>query len=93
MEGLEVDNGLLLGVVEPVVTRDPGVVLVGAAVAVTPGMPLGGADADPEEEAGDGDAGLVAPAADEVDQGIADVVGNPEAFQSSPSSFFLGRQN
>jgi hypothetical protein len=53
---VEAEDGLLLGVLEPVVAGDPGVVLVGLAVAVLPGMPLGGGDADPQKEASDGDA-------------------------------------
>jgi hypothetical protein len=85
---VEVEDRLLLQLGEPVVARDPGVVLVGLAVAVLPGVPLAGGDADPEQEARDGDAGLVGPAADEIDVGIAGVVGNPGAGQGSPSSFF-----
>src|SRR5262249_11952380 len=85
---LEVEDGLLLLVVEPVVARDPGVVLVGLAVAVLPGVPLGGGEGQPAQEAGDGDAGLVGPAVDEVDDLVAGVVGNPASFQSSPSAFF-----
>jgi hypothetical protein len=74
---VEVEDGLLLLVVQPVVARDPGVVLVGLAVAVLPGVPLGGGDAEPRQEAGDGDAGLVGPAVDEIDDLVAGVVGNP----------------
>jgi hypothetical protein len=86
--GVEVDDGLFLRGFQPMVARDPGVVLVGLAVAVLPGVPLGGADADPEEEAGDGDAGLAGPAVDEVDEGVTGVVGNPGALQGSPRPFF-----
>src|SRR5262249_54084995 len=85
---VEVEDGLLLRVGEPVVARDPGVVLVGLAVAVLPRVPLAGGDADPEQEARDGDAGLVRAAVDKIDDGIAGVVGNPGAGQGSPSSFF-----
>jgi hypothetical protein len=63
-----------------VVAWDPGIVLVGLAVAVLPGVPLGAGQAEPEEEAGDGDAGLVGPAVDEVDDGVTGIVGNPESF-------------
>src|ERR1700693_2059713 len=87
-QGVVVDDGLFLLGLQPVVARDPGVVLVGLAVAALPGVPLGGADADPQEEAGHGDAGLAGPAVDEVHDGIAGVVGNPGAGQGSPSSFF-----
>src|SRR5262249_10172600 len=85
---VEGDDGLLLGVVEPVVAGDPGVVLVGLAVAVLPGVPLARADADPGQEAGDGDASAPGPAVDEVHEGVARVVGDPGARQGSPSSFF-----
>src|SRR4051812_38682839 len=87
-EGMEVEDGLLLLGVEPVVAWDPGVVLVGLAVAVLPGVPLGGGQAEPEQEAGDGKAGLAGPAVDEIDDLVAGVVGNPETVQSSPSAFF-----
>ena len=36
----------------------------------------------------DGDLGALGPVADEVDDGVAGVVGNPGPGQSSPSSFF-----
>jgi hypothetical protein len=74
---MEVQDGPLFLGFEPVVARDPGVVLVGLAVAVLPGVPLGGGQAQPQEEAGDGDAGLAGPAVDEVNDLVAGVVGNP----------------
>jgi hypothetical protein len=76
---MKVEDGLLLGVLQPVVARDPGVVLVGLAVAVLPGVPLGGGQAEPQQEAGDGNLGLVGPALDEIDDVVAGVVGNPES--------------
>jgi len=79
-EFLEVEDGLLLLGVEPVVAGDPGVVLVDLAVAVLPRVPLGGGQAEPQEEAGNRDAGLVGPAVDEVNDLIAGIVGNPESF-------------
>src|SRR5262249_25573311 len=88
VQGVEIDNRLLLGGLQPVVARDPGVVLVGLAVAALPVVPLAGADADPQQEAADGDGGLGRPAVDEIDDGVAGVVGNPGATQGSPSSFF-----
>src|SRR4029077_20790638 len=51
-------------------------------------VPLGGGQAQPEQEAQHGEAGLVGPPVDEVNDGVADVVGDPEAAQSPPSSFF-----
>src|SRR5262249_9492303 len=41
-QGLEGEQGLLLVLFEPVVAWDPGVRLVGLAVAVLPGVPRGG---------------------------------------------------
>jgi hypothetical protein len=74
---MEVEDGLFLLGLEPVVARDPGVMLVGLAVAALPGVPLGGGQAEPEQEASDGDAGLTGPAVDEIDDLVAGVVGNP----------------
>jgi hypothetical protein len=76
---MEVDDGLALLGFEPVVARDPGVVLVDLAVAVLPGVPLAGDDTDPGQEAGDDDAGLVGPGVDEINDAVAGVVGNPES--------------
>jgi hypothetical protein len=76
---MEVEDGLLLLVFEPVVAGDPGIVFVGLAVAVLPRVPLGGGDAEPQQEASDGDAGLIVPALDKIDDLVAGVVGNPES--------------
>jgi hypothetical protein len=81
---VELDDGDLLGFFEPVVARDPGVVLIDLAIAILPGMPLGRGDANPEEEAGDSDAGFAGPAVDEIDDLVAGVMGNPDAGQGSP---------
>src|SRR5262249_42574740 len=42
----------------------------------------------PQQEAPHGDAGLAGPAVDKVHDVVACVVGNPDALQGSPSSFF-----
>ena len=65
---------------EPMIARHPGIVLVDLAEALLPVVELAGADADPGQEATDGDVRLVAPAADEIDQGVAVVMGDPAAF-------------
>jgi hypothetical protein len=54
-------------------------VLVDLAEASLPVVELAGADADPGEESTDGDVGLVAPGADEIDDAVAGVVGDPAA--------------
>jgi hypothetical protein len=57
----------------------PGVVFIDLAEALLPVVELAGADADPGQEATDGDVGLVAPGADEIDDGVAGIVGDPVA--------------
>jgi hypothetical protein len=58
----------------------PGVVFIDFAEALFPVVKFAGADADPREEATDGNVRLVAPGADEVDDGVTGIVGNPAAF-------------
>ena len=62
---------------EPVIARHPSVVLVDFAETLNPVVILAGADADPGEETRDRDLGLVRPGADEIDNLVARVVGNP----------------
>ena len=91
-EGMAAGEGadaLLLVVGEPVVARHPGVVLVDFAEAAFPVVELAGADADPGEEACHGDLRLVAPGADEIDDLVAGVVGNPAAGSRFPKTLFL----
>ncbi|MFZ1008131.1 MAG: hypothetical protein WAN65_14925, partial [Candidatus Sulfotelmatobacter sp.] len=64
----------------PVIAWDPGIVFVDLAEAANPVVELAGADADPGQEATDGDVRLVAPGADEIDELVAGVVGNPTAL-------------
>jgi hypothetical protein len=84
----EGDDASFFIVGEPVIARDPGIVLVDFAEALFPVVELAGADADPGDEATEGDVGLVAPGADEIDDGVAGIVGDPAAFQGSPRLFF-----
>jgi hypothetical protein len=72
-------DAFLLVVGEPVVAGHPGVVLVDLAEALLPIVELAGADADPGEEMRDRDLGLVRPGADEIDNLVARVVGDPAA--------------
>src|SRR5262249_49215323 len=88
VQRVEVEDRLLLGGLQPVVARHPRIVLVGLAVAVLPVVPFARADADPQQEAADREGGLGRPVVDEIDDGVARVVGNPGATQGSPSSFF-----
>ena len=65
---------------EPMVARHPGVVLVDLAVALLPVVELAFADADPGEKARDRNVGFIRPGADEIDDLVARVVGDPTAF-------------
>src|SRR6185437_5610096 len=85
---VEFEDGRLLPRFEPPVARDQGVVLVGQAVARPPVVEFAGGDAEPADEALHGDLGAFGPVPDEVDDGVAGIVGNPDSVQSSPSSFF-----
>jgi hypothetical protein len=78
----------LLRIGEPMIAWDPGVVFIDFAEASFPIVELARADADPGEEATDSDLGLIAPRANEIDELITAVVGDPAALQISPSSFF-----
>jgi len=63
-----------------VIARHQGVVFVDLAEAVFPVVELAGGQADPGQKAASRDAGLAAPVADEIDDGVAGVVGNPTAL-------------
>jgi hypothetical protein len=69
-----------LVVAEPVIAWDPGVVLIDLAEAVLPVVELAGTDAEPREEATSRDIGLVAPGADEINEPVPAIVGNPTSF-------------
>ena len=62
------------------IARDPGVVLIDLAEAMLPIVELAGADVEPGQEATSRDLRLVAPVADEIDDGVTSVVGDPGAF-------------
>jgi hypothetical protein len=63
-----------------VIARHQGVVFVDLAEAFFPVVEFAGGEADPGAEAARRDAGLAAPVADEIDDGVAGVVGNPAAL-------------
>src|SRR4051812_13831990 len=88
MARVEVEDRSLLPGLEPPVAGHQRVVLVGQPVARPPTVELAGGDTEPGDEPSSGDLGAIGPAADEVDDGVAGIVGNPCPGQSSPSSFF-----
>src|SRR4029078_7048264 len=88
MPVMEVKNGLLFPIFEPEVARHFAVMLVDFAVAVPPGVKLAGADPQPADELLGRQFGALLPVIDVIHYFVADIVGNPDAFQRSPNSFF-----
>lgn len=84
----EVEDRAALVRLDPVIARDERVVLIRLAVALLPIEELPACDADPRDEALGGDVCLGRPSANEVDDLVARVMGDPAAGQGSPSSFF-----
>jgi hypothetical protein len=76
----EGDDAMFFVIGEPMIAWDPGVVLVDLAEATLPILELAGGDADPGHEATGGDVRLVAPDPDEIDDGVAGIVGDPAAL-------------
>jgi hypothetical protein len=85
---MEVEDRFLLPVLQPPIAGDQRVVLVDQAVAGAPVVEFTRGDPQPGDELLDGDFGGPGPTSDVINDGVADVVGNPGAGQSSPSSFF-----
>ena len=79
MPVMEVDDGGLLPVLEPVVAGDVSVVLVDLAVAVFPRVILARPEFEPGEKLLRRRLGTVGPIADVVDDLIARVMGNPHS--------------
>ena len=79
-------HDLVLG--EPMIARHPGIVFVDFAEALDPVVILTARDADPGDEARDRDVGFVGPGADEIDEQVARVMGDPTFVQGSPRLFF-----
>src|SRR5271165_3318908 len=89
--GVEVEDGCFLPVLQPPITRDPRVMLVGQAMACAPIVELTRGDSQPCDEPLDRNLGAAGPLANVIDDRIANVVEDPGAGQSSPSSFFNWR--
>jgi hypothetical protein len=73
-------DAILFDLGEPVIAGDPGVVLVNLAETPDPIVVFAGADADPRQKVRRGDVALVGPGADEIDDLVAGVVGDPAAL-------------
>jgi hypothetical protein len=74
---MELDDRLFLGFGQPMVTRNPAIMLVDFAVAVFPSEELAGLDADPSQNGFAGDTGFVFPAPNVIDDLVSYFVRNP----------------
>ena len=74
---VKLDDCLLLPVFEPEVTGDQAIVFIDFAIAALPFVVLTGSYAQPLDESRYGDAALLRPVTDEVDNGITGIMGNP----------------
>ena len=75
---------------EPVVAWHPSVMFIDFAIALFPVVELAGAQADPTEKAAASDLGLIGPGADEINEVVAGIVGDPAALYISPRFFLTG---
>ena len=71
------------------VARHLGVVLIDFSVTVFPVMEFRACYTDPLNNRVSRDIGSLRPLIDVVDNGVADIVGNPFAVQGSPFAFFV----
>jgi len=77
---VKIDDGLLLPAQKPEVAGNPAVVFVHFAVAFFPIVELAWRKTEPSDESGHGKSAPLRPVVDEVDDGIAHIVGNPTAL-------------
>lgn len=73
------DDGLPFPVLQPEIAGNGGIMLVGFAVPVDPGVKLALADRQPVDEPLDRDAGLSVPCPGKVYNGVSRIMGNPDA--------------
>ena len=88
IEVVEGDDGRLLPILQPEVAGDATVVLVGCPQPPAPAVELTAGQSQPSQEPPDRQLSAPRPAGDELDDRIPDGLGNPDAVQSSPSTFF-----
>jgi hypothetical protein len=76
---IKTDDGLPFPLFQPEISGNGGVMLIGFAVPIDPGVELTLADGKPTDEPIDRDAGFIAPSAGEVNYGVSGIMGNPRA--------------
>jgi len=85
---MEIDNRLLFPILKPPVTRDVTIVLVDFAITNSPIVELALSDPQPFHEVVTWQLGSLGPAVNVIDNGIASIMGDPDAIQNPPGSFF-----
>src|SRR5271157_3760302 len=88
VEGMKGDDRGLLPILEPKIAGEGGVVLIGSSQPSAPAAELAHGNPQPADQEQDRQVRAASPALDELDDRIADGLGNPDSVQSSPSSFF-----
>jgi len=88
VEGMKGDDRGLLPILEPKIAGEGGVVLVGSSQPSAPAAELAHGNPQPADQEQDRQVRAASPALDELDDRIADGLGNPGSVQSSPRSFF-----
>jgi len=76
---IKTDDGLPFPVFQPEIAGDRGVVLIGFAIPIYPGVELALADGKPADEPIDWNAGFIAPGSGKVNYGVSRIMGNPDA--------------
>lgn len=76
---IKTNDGLPFPLFQPEIPGNGGVMLIGFAVAIDPGVELALADSKPADESIDRDAGFIAPCAGEINYGVSGIMGNPNA--------------
>ena len=76
---IKIDDGLPFPLFQPEISGNGGVMLIGFAVPIDPGVELTLADGKPTDEPIDRDASFIAPSAGEVNYGVSGIMGNPNA--------------
>lgn len=73
------DDGLPLPVFQPEIAGNGGVMLVGFAIPIDPGVKFALADREPADEPLDRNAGFTVPDPGKVNNGVSSIMGNPDA--------------
>ena len=85
---MEIDNRLLFPLFEPEVAGYQAIMFIYLAVAVLPAVILARRNAQPLDKSRHSDTALLSPVVNNVDHGIANIMGDPGRGQRSPRSFF-----